>query len=449
MKTLNIILASAIAAFTFGTLKAQNPAQIVKVHVTYNSNMPSQQFAPLSFIFADGQSDSLSFPDAGNEGTIGQYGDQVFPFSLSADSFVIAQLDARTELTGYRAIEMGFISKNSAEIKITAETFNTSGDPINNATGFIWLEQISTGEKHAILGDTAKFDILANTNFASDFILHVGTACTPIAVEETCYNSNNASIYIPSPNYNNYNLELYKNNILLINTVVAGTDTTIGNLGSGNYVSVVRINGIAVDSSTITINPHTPLVADFIADYNTITQYGTVNFTDYSVGGTTYSWNFGDGDSSTTIGNESHIFDSVGVFTVNLEVSDANGCVSSISDFITVDASPSMQNPNSIAFGHGNSNSGGSSSSGVEEANNSTLRNSNNTNVFASNGHININQKEAVIAQVNISSVNGALVYSGNQNETNAEYAVPAAGVYVVTVLYTDGTSKSWNIAAL
>ena len=62
--------------------------------------------------------------------------------------------------------------------------------------------------------------------------------------------------------------------------------------------------------------------ADFSADVTTITIGGTVNFTDESTGAvapTSWSWSFGDGGTSTTQ-NPSHVFNSVGYFSIQLAV---------------------------------------------------------------------------------------------------------------------------------
>ncbi len=56
-----------------------------------------------------------------------------------------------------------------------------------------------------------------------------------------------------------------------------------------------------------------------------------VNFTDQSIGGTVYSWDFGDGNSSNETGNTSHVFNQppdagLGWFTTILEVENESGC---------------------------------------------------------------------------------------------------------------------------
>jgi PKD repeat protein len=64
-----------------------------------------------------------------------------------------------------------------------------------------------------------------------------------------------------------------------------------------------------------------------------------VQFTDASTGSpTTWSWDFGDGESSS-LQNPSHTFTDGGTYTVTLTATNAEGCsVATKSDFISVNA---------------------------------------------------------------------------------------------------------------
>jgi PKD repeat protein len=62
----------------------------------------------------------------------------------------------------------------------------------------------------------------------------------------------------------------------------------------------------------------------------------TVNFTDLSIGATSWSWNFGDSGTST-LKNPSHTYTSTGLYTVTLTASNASGSdVMTKTDYITV-----------------------------------------------------------------------------------------------------------------
>lgn len=77
--------------------------------------------------------------------------------------------------------------------------------------------------------------------------------------------------------------------------------------------------------------------ADFKASYTSISEGGTIEFTDLSTGNPiNWSWNFGDGSSSNTQ-NPSHSYSSVGTYTVTLTVSNEHGSDTEIKeDYIIV-----------------------------------------------------------------------------------------------------------------
>lgn len=83
------------------------------------------------------------------------------------------------------------------------------------------------------------------------------------------------------------------------------------------------------------------VTADFDADTTSLCGAGTVNFTNLSTGPATgYSWDFGDGGSSTAV-NPSHAYVAPGTYTVALTVSSA-GCADSETKvgYITVGGAP-------------------------------------------------------------------------------------------------------------
>ncbi|MEM9820662.1 MAG: S8 family serine peptidase [Bacteroidota bacterium] len=80
---------------------------------------------------------------------------------------------------------------------------------------------------------------------------------------------------------------------------------------------------VTVDFVPTTNNP----VAEFAASTTVVnmTNPNPVSFTNNSVNGSTYLWNFGDGNTSTAF-EPSHIFNQTGTFTVSLTVINADGC---------------------------------------------------------------------------------------------------------------------------
>ena len=104
----------------------------------------------------------------------------------------------------------------------------------------------------------------------------------------------------------------------------------------------------SVDSDTITKNnfiyvtsPDEPISVSFSADYTTITEGETINFTDLSTNlPTNWTWNFGDGNLSNEQ-NPSHIYTTSGTSTVELTASNAiNTSNLTKTDYITVNEPP-------------------------------------------------------------------------------------------------------------
>ncbi len=87
-------------------------------------------------------------------------------------------------------------------------------------------------------------------------------------------------------------------------------------------------------------------VASFTFNPNNVCSGSSISFTNTSTGtGLTYHWDFGDGTTSTQQ-NPSHVFTSYGCgvqnFTVTLTVTDAHGCVSSVSHTVSILQQPEV-----------------------------------------------------------------------------------------------------------
>ncbi len=113
-----------------------------------------------------------------------------------------------------------------------------------------------------------------------------------------------------------------------------GTSTSISPVHTYTAAGTYTINLSATDGNgcsgnttgTVTVN-QSP-VAAFVADTMVACSAPfTVNFTDNSIGGSTYSWNFGDGNTSTSQ-NPTNIYTSPGTYTVTIIVTNSTGTCS-------------------------------------------------------------------------------------------------------------------------
>ncbi len=116
-------------------------------------------------------------------------------------------------------------------------------------------------------------------------------------------------------------------------TIISTNDTIVvsPNLTTNYSVSVTDANGCS-SSDAITITVEQSPVASFT---HTTGGLNDAYFTNTTVGGTTFSWNFGDGTSAFA-SNPSHIYAAAGNYFVTLIVTTAGGCSDTISKLINV-----------------------------------------------------------------------------------------------------------------
>ena len=116
-----------------------------------------------------------------------------------------------------------------------------------------------------------------------------------------------------------------------------------GNYGDATFYRVRSTpngNLFASGSGGTILKKTMPLTANFTADYTTVCNGGTVNFSDLSSGMiTTWNWTFEGGDPATsTEQNPSVIYNTPGTYDVSLEVGDGTNINTvTATDMITVD----------------------------------------------------------------------------------------------------------------
>lgn len=431
MKTRTATLLFTFLLATATIIRAQS--SFVKIVLSGNSNDASQGYAAMVLAFDQSGNNLLTSNDQGDETAFGQLNSKMFPFTRSADGFLISNYDSRPEIAAYTSIPFGIVSKNAGTVKIIAATF--SNDPNVPQVDFVWIEKTATGERFSIL-DTVLLNVDANMNYNAGYVLHIGPAVHHGVAHEQCTGMNNGSLHVQGPNYAGFTHELSFNGVPVYTSVVNAVDTLVSGLAPGSYVSVVRINGIPVDSSDIAILPANLLLADFVAGNTVVNTGDVVHFADYSVGGTSYAWDFGDGHTSATIGNETHPFSTSGNYVVTLQVTDANGCSSSANANILVDSLPATSSYSQFTGGPAPFSAAGGN--GPSSANSTHFRNTVNN---LGNYRIQVNVDEATVSTVTIVSMNGTVIANETQTASVAGYALPAEGIYIVYVGNASGTT--------
>jgi len=109
----------------------------------------------------------------------------------------------------------------------------------------------------------------------------------------------------------------------------------------GTYsVTLVNQYQHCTDSITKQITVNDQPIANFTANDSTSCQAPfTVQFTDLTVGSTSWQWNFGDGNTSSQQ-NPSHTYSSFGNYTVTLTITVASGCSGTITKNTYIQVQP-------------------------------------------------------------------------------------------------------------
>ena len=108
----------------------------------------------------------------------------------------------------------------------------------------------------------------------------------------------------------------------------------------GNYVvTLTASNTVCADDSTFTINVGVIPVVQFSPSTDTACGATSIVFSNTTLQATSYSWNFGDGSSSSSASQPSHLYTNIGSYTVQLIGNNAR-CSDTASTLILVKPQP-------------------------------------------------------------------------------------------------------------
>ncbi|MFT7603637.1 MAG: PKD repeat protein, partial [Saprospiraceae bacterium] len=219
------------------------------------------------------------------------------------------------------------------------------------------------------------FPIFEGPNPPSTFYLNDGsytisviaenslTNCTDTLILEDVINIGNAVQFTHSPNQGCEDLS-----VSFTNTSFPWVTDIQWDFGDGNFSTATSPTHIYTDPGCYIVTL-SALAGDCTEDY-TLTECievfplpainfvndnpigcvvpHQVSFDAFSNTATNYSWNFGDG-STSTLENPSHTFTNFGTYLVNLEVADSNGCINSFTDIIEIFALEAQMDFNNLS----------------------------------------------------------------------------------------------------
>jgi PKD repeat protein len=256
----------------------------------------------------------------------------------------------------------------------------------------------------------------------------------------------------------------------------------------GTYtVTLNAAIGTCVDADSI-VNMITVLatpVATFNSSSTSICLGDTIQFTNSSTGGTSYTWDFGDAIGTSSSQNTSYIYTSANTFTVTMIVSNGT-CSDTATQSVTVTAVPSISFTSNINSGCAsltidfinNSTNGtnyswtfgdGGTSNAATPSHTYTTAGTYTVTLMATNGIC--SSTDSIVNMITVGSVSSAsftsndvclgdpvtinntstggstwLWYFGNGDSSTVQtpfYFYPAAGTYTITLTVNPGTSCS------
>ncbi|MFT5384031.1 MAG: PKD repeat protein, partial [Saprospiraceae bacterium] len=219
-------------------------------------------------------------------------------FTSITNNAIVDFTNTSTNATSY---SWDFGDGNSSTLESPSHTYDNDGVYTVILTGTNTCGSVTTTEQITIV-----------TPPLADFSANVTSGCVELTVEFSDESSTNATSWLWTFDGGNPGTSTDQNPTVIYNT--AGTySVTLEVTNSAGSSTVTETNYIIVDDVPV-------------AGFTSITNNAIVDFTNTSTNATSYSWDFGDGNSST-LESPSHTYDNDGVYTVILTATNTCGSV--------------------------------------------------------------------------------------------------------------------------
>lgn len=348
-----------------------------------------------------------------------------YPFTVNSSYSSLRVRDSRPNLYMTRNFAFGVWNVNSGELHIKAEWADANDALLYDVTF------VDNGIDYNMYNENT-FNIANDTNFASRFTLRVSPKMHAQGFSETCFGTNDGSIYAKSPSPY-WSVEMYHNSVYVNTFSITGVDTLFAGLAQGSYDLVYLLMDQPVDTVAISVSGPAAVISGATVSNSSPVQNEVVNFTNTSTGATIYAWDFGDGGSSTVC-SPTYSYPNIGTYTVTLVATNTNGCSSTSTFQVDVQVAPMAMPP---LGGRGQENE--DPTANTERTSTTQVQSNNNTAALSIKG-------DATISQFSVFSMNGQLQFGGNGSDKTFTYDAP--GIYLIQITYTDGTteSKQWYL---
>ncbi|MEL6534100.1 MAG: PKD domain-containing protein [Bacteroidota bacterium] len=245
----------------------------------------------------------------------------------SSDSFTVdfANTTPGTDGGNY-VFAWDFGDGNTSNEVAPTHTYTSPGDYTVSLT----LEETLSG---CVGGTETRVDLVRVVDYQPGFTANPTTGCNPLAVQF----SDTSALQIASQRVT----WDFGDGSPTVSGVGTGGIRTPSHTytAAGNYTVTMTVedttgscDGAVSVAGLITVPD--PVIASYTADERFFCEDNfTVNFTNTSVNGISYSWDFGDGNNSTAP-NPSHTFTANGIYLVALTATSATGCTDTFVDTV-------------------------------------------------------------------------------------------------------------------
>ena len=217
-------------------------------------------------------------------------------------------------------------------------TTSPANSHVYNATGKYLVRLIAVDSTTCNIFDTAYTHINAGDNkLLLDFIANKQPPCTNLSYSFTNTSIPTRGSFSP----NTFTWDFGDNSALV--TASQSPPVLHTYAGPGTYIVKLTINDSTFCNSpadtvkTVRLSPQ--VKALFETPARGCVPY-TAIFTNNSLGGLSFIWDFGDGSSPSTDDNPSHLYDNVGTYVVKLNAFDSTSCNKVDSAAFTITVSP-------------------------------------------------------------------------------------------------------------
>lgn len=341
----------------------------------------------------------------------------VRPYTTDSAGMDLMTTDSRPHIYSTLHVPFGIWSNSSDEIFIQGTWINPGAANlfdvalIDNASGIAYNMYIENN-----------FSLPADVAFNNQFTIVFTPKAWVLTFDESCFGHANGSAYIQSPEPD-WEMDVYRNTVLQNSYTIAGRDTFLQNLATGNYTFVYKLNNAPVDTVNSVVSGPAQIIASYNVSNSTPEENEPVSFTNTSTGAFDFVWDFGDGNTSMAT-SPTHTYTTTGFYAVTLTAYTTTGCSSTSTTPVNV---VPATNPSRV-IGRGS------------DMTHETAREAAAT-VESRDGLAHISSaNEIAITQLTIYSVTGQLIYSGTGNENTFSYEV--SGIYLAQIVYADGQQE-------